>query len=201
MTPPRQHLTPDELDSLLHGEPGPSQLEHLTDCAECALLLGQHRAVVSSLEALPHFDPGEEFADQVMFQVAVPDPFAMRSIATARRRVLETGRRRALAASAGIAIIGLMAASIIWTSLNREVLSSAGSWLGGEASQWFWVALRGAFANVTEQPWFDTARGALGAPVRLAAVSACIMLLYVVGLMALRRLMALPSEGAAHAGA
>lgn len=201
MTPPRQHLTPDELDSLLQGEPGPSQLEHLTDCAECALLLGQHRAVVSSLEALPHFDPGDEFADQVMFQIAVPDPFAMRSIATARRRVLESGRSRALAASVGIAIVGLMAASIIWTALNREVLSSAGSWLGGEASQWFWVALRGTFANVTEQPWFDTARRALGAPVRLAAVSACIMLVYVVGLMALRRLMALPSEGAAHAGA
>jgi hypothetical protein len=201
MTGPRQHLTPDEIDSLLEGEPTPSQLEHLTDCAECTLLLGQHRAVVSSLDALPYFDPGEEFADQVMFQVAVPDPFAMRSMATARRRLLETGRRRALAASVAVALVGMMTASIIWTSLNREVLTSAGSWLGGEATQWFWVALRGAFANVTEQPWFDSARRALGAPVRLAAVSACIMLLYVVGLMALRRLMALPSEGAAHAGA
>ncbi|HET8634913.1 MAG TPA: hypothetical protein VFL88_12265 [Gemmatimonadales bacterium] len=201
MTGPRQHLTPDEIDSLLAGEPASSRLEHLTDCAECALLLGQHRAVVSSLETLPYFDPGEEFADQVMFQVAVPDPFAMRSMATARRRVLETGRGRALAASVAVALVGMMTASIIWTSLNREVLTSAGSWLGGEATQWFWVALRGAFANVTEQPWFGTARNVLGAPVRLAAVSACIMLLYVVGLMALRRLMAFPSEGAAHAGA
>jgi hypothetical protein len=201
MTGPRQHLTPDEIDSLLQGEPTPSQLEHLTDCAECALLLGQHRAVVSSLEALPHFDPGDEFADQVMFQVAVPDPFAMRSIATSRRRLLETGRSRALVASVAVAVVGLMAASVIWTSLNREVLSSAGTWLGGEASQWFWVALRGAFANVTEQPWFDTARRAVGGPARLAAVSACGMLLYVVGLVALRRLMAFPSKGAAHAGA
>lgn len=201
MTGPRQHLTPDEIDSLLKGEPTSSQLEHLTDCAECTLLLGQHRAVVSSLEALPHFDPGDEFTDQVMFQVAVPDPFAMRSMATARRRLLETGRSRALAASVAVALVGMMAASIIWTSLNREVLASAGSWLGGEATQWFWVALRGAFANVTEQPWFDTARSVIGAPMRLAAVSACVMLLYVVGLMALRRLMAFPSEGAAHAGA
>jgi hypothetical protein len=201
MTPPRQHLTPDEIDSLLQGEAAPSQLEHLTDCAECALLLGQHRAVVSSLEALPQFDPGDEFADQVMFQVAVPDPFAMRSMAPARRRVLETGRSRALAASVAVMLVGMMAASVIWTSLNREVVSSAGSWLGGEANQWFWVALRGAFANVTEQPWFDTARHLLGGPARLAAVSACVMLLYVFGLVALRRLMALPTNGAAHAGA
>ncbi len=201
MTGPRQHLTPDEIDSLLAGEPTPSQLEHLSDCAECALLLGQHRAVVASLEALPHFEPGDEFADQVMFQVAVPDPFAMRSMATARRRMLETGRSRALVASVAVALVGMMAASIIWTALNREVLTSTGSWLGSEATQWFWVAVRGAFANVTEQPWFDTARRAFGAPARLAAVSACIMFLYVVGLMALRRLMAIPSEGAAHAGA
>jgi hypothetical protein len=201
MTGPRQHLTPDEIDSLLQGESTPSQLEHLNDCAECSLLLGQHRAVVASLEALPLFDPGDEFADQVMFQVAVPDPFAMRSMATARRRLLETGRSRAFAASVAVALVGMMTASIIWTWLNRELVSSAGSWLGGEATQWFWVALRGVFANVTEQPWFNTARNAIGAPMRLAAVSACVMLLYVVGLMALRRLMAIPSEGAAHAGA
>lgn len=201
MTGPRQHLTPDEIDSLLTGKPNPSELEHLNDCAECALLLGQHRAVVASLEALPQFSPGDEFADQVMFQVAVPDPFAMRSMATARRRVLETGRGRAWAASVAVALVGMMAASIIWTSLNREALASAGSWLGGEATQWFWVALRGAFANVTEQPWFDSARNIIGGPARLAAVSACVMLLYVIGLMALRRLMALPTNGAAHAGA
>jgi hypothetical protein len=125
----------------------------------------------------------------------------MRSMATARRRLLETGRSRAFAASVAVALVGMMTASIIWTSLNRELVSSAGSWLGGEATQWFWVALRGAFANVTEQPWFDAARSAIGAPMRLAAVSACVMLLYVVGLVALRRLMAIPSEGAAHAGA
>jgi hypothetical protein len=203
MTRPRQHLTPDDIDALLRDGADPSLLEHMIDCAECALLMGQQRAVVASLDALPHFSPSEDFADQVMFQVAVPDPFAMRSMATARRRVLETGRSRALAASVAIMLVGAMAASIIWTSLNRELLTSAGTWLGGEATQWFWVAVRGTFANVTEQPWFDAARRAFGAPVRLAAVSACIMLLYAVGLMALRRLMAFPSptEGAAHAGA
>lgn len=201
MTRPRQHLTPDDIDALLRDGADPSLLEHMIDCAECALLMGQQRAVVASLDALPHFSPSEDFADQVMFQVAVPDPFAMRSMATARRRVLETGRSRALAASVAIMLVGMMAASVIWTSLNREVVTSAGSWIGGEATQWFWVALRGAFANVTEQPWFDGARHLLGGPARLAAVSACVMLLYVAGLMALRRLMALPANGAAHAGA
>lgn len=201
MTRPSWHLTPDEIDSLLHGASDPSLLQHADECAECALLVGQHRAVVRTLESLPPFSPSEDFADQVMFQVAVPDPFAMRSIATARERVLHDARTRALAASVAVVLVGAMAASIIWTSLNREVLTSAGNWLGGEATQWFWVALRGAFANVTEQPWFDAARRLLGGPIRLALVSAGATLLYAAGLVALRKLMTSPSEGAAHASA
>jgi hypothetical protein len=201
MTRPSWHLTPDEMDSLLRGEAEPSLLQHSEECAECALLIGQHRSVIRTLESLPELVPSEDFADQVMFQVAVPDPFAMRSIATARQRVLHDSRARALAASVTVVLVGAMAASVIWTSFNREVLTSAGNWLGGEATQWFWVALRGAFANITEQPWFDAARQMLGAPVRLALVSAGASLLYAGGLFALRKLMTSPAEGAAHAGA
>jgi hypothetical protein len=201
MTPTSPHLSAEELDAVLDGTADTSLLRHAEDCAGCAKLLGQHRAVIQALDTLPRFAPSEDFADQVMFQVAVPDPFAMRSIATARRRVLSTARSRALAASVAVALVGTMAASIIWTALNRDVLASTGHWLGGEAMQWFWVALRGTFANVTEQPWFEAVRRLFGAPVRIALASALAMLLYGGGLYALRKLMTLPAEGAAHANA
>lgn len=199
--PPELHLAPDDVDALLHDEPGAAVAQHLEHCADCRLLLRDQRRVAESIEALPLFAPSDEFADQVMFQVAVPDPFAMRSMATVRHRLLGNPRARAMAAASLIVMVGAMAASVIWTAAHREVLQAAGSWLGGEASQWFWVALRGTFANITEQPWFEPARRVLGGPARLALLSAGAMLLYAGGLMALRRLMALPSQGVAHAGA
>ncbi len=200
MTRSRQHLTPDEIDALLFGESTPSLFQHARDCDACARAVAEQRAVIRALESLREFSPSEDFADQVMFQIAVPDPFAIRSIASAPGRLLVTARSRAVAASVGVLLVGAMAASIIWTALNREVLASAGQWIGGEATQWFWVLLRGTFANVTEQPWFDSVRQGLGAPARLAAASAVAMMLYAGGLMALRKLMSLPS-GAAHASA
>lgn len=201
MTRQSWHLTPDELDSLLSGAPGSSLLQHTHECAECAQLAAQHTAVIQAVQSLPELSPSEDFVEQVMFQVAVPDPFAMRSLATARQRMFRDSRSRALAASVTVLLIGAMAASIVWTLLNRETLASAGSWLGGEATQWLWVALREGFANITEQPWFGAARQLLGAPARLALLSGGAMLVYAAGLFALRKLMAFPAEGAAHAEA
>jgi hypothetical protein len=201
MTPTSPHLSAEELDAVLDGTAEASLFRHAEECAGCAKLLGQHRAVIQALETLPQFAPSDEFADQVMFQVAVPDPFAMRSLATARRRMLGSTRSRALAASVAVMLVGTMAASIIWTVFNRDVLASTGHWLGGEAMQWFWVALRGTFANITEQPWFEAMRRVFGAPARIALASACAMALYGGGLYALRKLMTFPTEGTAHANA
>jgi hypothetical protein len=199
--PSAQHLTPDEIDRLLEGPSDPSLTQHLDGCTTCASTLREQGMVVRTLESLPVFAPSDDFADQVMFQVAVPDPFAIRSLASTRERVLHSSRARAWVLSAAALLLATMGASIVWTALNRETLASAGDWLGGQATQWFWVAIRGAFANITEQPWFGPMRQALGAPARLALLSACAMLLYAGGVLALRKLMTFPSQGAAHARA
>ncbi len=195
------HLSSDDFDALLEGAASQDAHRHLAGCALCREQVAADRTIVTRLEALASFAPSAGFPDQVMARVVMPDPFALHSFGTARRRLFATRRSLAAAASVAIIVVGAMAASVIWTLGNRETLAAAGSWLGGEAMSWLWIAVRGGAANLMEQPWYAAARGFLGSPTRLALVSAAISMVYLGGLFALRRLMALPSQGGAHAHA
>jgi hypothetical protein len=53
---------------------------------------------------------------------------------------------------------------------------------------------------VMEQPWYDGFKLLVGNPTRLALASAAASLAYLGGVLALRRLLALPTVGVAHAG-
>jgi hypothetical protein len=55
-------------------------------------------------------------------------------------------------------------------------------------------------SNVIEQPWYDGAKVLVGNPTRLALASAVASFAYLGGVLALRRLLALPTQGVAHAG-
>ena len=195
------HLSSDDFDALLEGAASQDAHRHLAECAFCRDQVASDRTIVTRLESLSSFAPSAEFPEQVMARVVMPDPFALHSFGTARRRMFATRRSLAAAASVAIIVVGAMAASVIWTLGNRETLAAAGSWLGGEAVSWLWIAVRGGAANLMEQPWYAAARGFLGSPTRLAVLSAGISTLYLGGLIALRKLMALPSQGGAHAHA
>jgi hypothetical protein len=92
-----------------------------------------------------------------------------------------------------------MAASALWTLANRDMFVAAGNWLAGEAGRWAWVGLRGAAVNLIEQPWFSGFRSLIDAPGRLAVASAAMSLMYVSGVLALRRLLAVPTQRVGHA--
>src|SRR5687768_6570014 len=97
----------------------------------------------TQLAALPLFAPRDDFSDRVMASVRVPDPFAIRSLRTARRRLFASPRAVAIAASLAVLVAGSMAASVVWTLANRDTLLALGGWLSAEAGQWAWVAVRG----------------------------------------------------------
>jgi hypothetical protein len=67
---------------------------------------------------------------------------------------------------------------------------------GGQAA---WFAVRGVASNFIEQPWYGTVRGLVENPGRLALISALASLVYLGGIIALRRLLALPTQQVAHA--
>ena len=193
------HLGPDELEAWLAGVRAPALLRHVDECSVCLELVRAEEALVVELGALPLHNPRPDFADRVMAFVRVPDPFAIRAIQAARRRLFASRRSVAIAACLAVVLLGSMAASAAWTLANRDTLSAAGAWLAGEAGRWAWVGLRGAALNLIEQPWFSGFRSLVDAPGRLAVASAAMSLMYVSGILALRRLLAVPTQRVAHA--
>ncbi len=196
---PAPHLSPDDIDAWLAGSLAPNGMRHLAECPVCRAFAEEERELVDQLAALPLFTPRADFADWVMASVQIPDPFAIRSLAATRRRLLANRRSLAIAATFAIALLGAMAASAVWTLANQDTLLAAGNWLLGETGQIAWTGLRGAALNLIEQPWYGGFRDLMDAPGRLAIVSALASLTYVGGVLALRRLLAVPARRVAHA--
>ena len=191
--PYEQHLTLDDIDALLEDASYAAAHPHLLGCTACRERIDSEREIVTRLAALPYAAPSPQFAERVMARVTMPAPRAV----TVRRSVRPSVR---LALAASVVLLA-MAGSVLWSIANRELLSAATSSLGNGALDWAWLTVRGVAANLIEQPWYAGIRGFFGDPIRLAMISGGITLVYLGGVFALRRLMALPTQGVAHAHA
>jgi len=197
MTPaPGPHLSPDDVELWLIDSLDAERTRHLELCPECFDRAQAEREIMEQLAALPLMAPSAGFADRVMARVTVADPFALRSL---RQRIFASRRSMAVAASLAFALVGSMAASVAWSLANQEVLVSAGNWLLAQGAQAGWLTLRGLASNFIEQPWYESARAFADHPARLAGALGAIALAYLSGMLALRRLLALPSQQVAHA--
>jgi hypothetical protein len=197
---PESHLTPDQIDAWLAGALDAEAQRHVDSCPLCLEQLRAEGEIAEQVAALPLWTPSPGFADRVMASVILPDPFAIRSLQATRRRWFSTPRAIAVAATLALVVVGSMTGSIVWTLNHQETLASLGSWLlsqGGEAA---WIGLRGLASNFIEQPWYSGFRTLAESPGRLALVSALASLAYLGGVVALRRLLALPTQRVAHAG-
>jgi hypothetical protein len=197
--PPGTHLSPDEIDSWLSGNLAREWQQHLDQCQTCLERVRVEREIVDQIATLPLMSPADGFSDRVMASVSVPDPFSIRSLQATQRRLFATRRSLAIAASVTLLILGSMAGSIAWSLANRETLASIGNWLLTAGGQVAWLSLRGVASNVIEQPWYTGIRSLLENPGRLAVASALATTVYLVGVLALRRLLALPTQQVAHA--
>jgi hypothetical protein len=197
--PPGTHLSPDEIDSWLSGNLAREWQQHLDQCQTCLERVRIEREIVDQIATLPLMSPADGFSDRVMASVSVPDPFSIRSLQATQRRLFATRRSLAIAASVTLLILGSMAGSIAWSLANQETLASIGNWLLTAGGQVAWLSLRGVASNVIEQPWYTGIRSLLENPGRLAVASALATTVYLVGVLALRRLLALPTQQVAHA--
>lgn len=93
-----------------------------------------------------------------------------------------------------------MAGSIAWSLTHQETLASLGNWLLSEGSELAWLSLRGLASNVMEQPGYSGIQSLLNNPIRIAFGSALAFAVYLGGVLALRRLLAPPTQQVAHAG-
>jgi hypothetical protein len=197
--PPGTHLSPDEIDSWLSGNLAREWQQHLDQCQTCLERVRIEREIVDQIATLPLMSPADGFSDRVMASVSVPDPFSIRSLQATQRRVFATRRSLAIAASLTLLILGSMGGSIAWSLANQDTLASIGNWLLTAGGQVAWLSLRGVASNVIEQPWYTGVRSLLENPGRLAIASALATTVYLIGVLALRRLLALPTQQVAHA--
>ena len=198
--PTGAHLSPDEIDSWLAGTLALEWQQHLDSCQACLERAEAEREIVEQIGMLPLISPAPDFAERVMASVVVPDPFAIRSIQATQRRLFATRKSVAVAASLALLLLGSMAGSIVWSLTHQETMASIGSWILAQGGQVAWLGLRGLASNLIEQPWYSGIRSVIDNPVRLALGSALASLAYLVGVFALRRLLALPTQQVAHAG-
>jgi hypothetical protein len=187
------HLTPEDLDAWLAGALAPAAQEHLAGCPACQERADTEQEIVALISGL-------QLADRVMARVTVPQPLQVRTLDLLRRRVFTSRRSMAFAAGLLLVIVGSMAGSVVWTLGHQETLTALGSWLTAQAGQAAWLGVRGVASNFIEQPWFAGFRELASSPARLAIASGLALLAYLSGVLALRRLLALPTPQVAHAG-
>ncbi|HKP30939.1 MAG TPA: hypothetical protein VJU15_16120 [Gemmatimonadales bacterium] len=188
------HLSPDELDALLVGVMSATVRSHLADCGLCRAVASTDRAVVIGLERLPRFSPRIGFSDRVMLQVDVPKP-VVRSILGLRFRV-PTGRGLALAASVAVIFLAGVTTSVVWSLGHRDVLAGWGQQAMALLDNWLWLGLRALAANVAEQPWYEGVRGFFASPARAAVGVLGLLTTWSLGVIALKRLVSLPTRAA-----
>lgn len=197
--PSDPHLSDDEIDAWLAGALAPALQRHVDLCQVCSEQLRVEREIADQIASLPLLGPTPGFSDRVMASVIVPDPFAIRSIQAARRRLFATPKSIALAASLALLLLGSMTGSILWSLSHQQTLTSLGSWLVSQGGQAVWFGVRSLASNFIEQPWYSSVRALAESPGRLALISAMASLAYLGGLVALRRLLAPPTQQVAHA--
>lgn len=200
MTVDDLHLTMDELDAHLVGRLELTRQRHLEQCAECRAFAEAERELAARLASLPLFNPQAGFAERVMVSVRVPERQPAWTLAGLRHR-FAAPETRGRAAAVAAALVGSMGLSVAWSLTHPDALIQAGNWLSSEGSQLLWVGLRGTASNLMEQPWYDSARDLLATPARLALVAGSSVLAYLSGMVALRRLLSVPSHRVAGASA
>jgi hypothetical protein len=125
-----RHLLPNEIDLLVDGDLsagfGVSPLRaHLDECADCRARVDELRAVADLLDSLPHHAPRLRFADEVMAQVQVVEPWHVALTDSARKLVPEGKAGRALvAAGAGVAAV-TVSGSAVWLAFRADLATWA----------------------------------------------------------------------------
>jgi hypothetical protein len=134
-----------------------------------------------------------------MARLAVAQPLHVSTLTLLRRRALASRRSIAVAAGLLVLVAASMAASVVWTLGHQATLAALGEWIGAQAGQAAWLGVRGVASNFIEQPWFAEVRDLAASPARLGIAAALALVVYLSGVLALRRLLALPTQRVAHA--
>lgn len=176
-----RHLLSNEIDLLLDGEAGfgvAPLREHVDACAECRARLDEARVVSDALERLQHFAPRSGFADRVLNQVHIVEPWHVAALDTARRFVPESRPLR-VAALAGAAVSSVaISASAVWIAWSANLTASSATVAAGRVRHALSAGAQSVLETALGAGAFEALRanGAMGLAIAgvglLAAVGA-----------------------------
>ena len=118
-----RHLLPDEIDQLLDGEAGfgvAPLVAHVDSCDRCRAQLAEAREVVNALEHLPHFAPAQRFADRVMAQVQVFEPWHVTALDTVKQWVPSSRPARAFGLAAASVLALVISVTVVWMAVRLD---------------------------------------------------------------------------------
>ena len=174
-----RHLLPDEIDQLVDGEAGfgvaPLQA-HVERCERCRSELEAMRAVVRSLEELPHHAPSPLFAERVMAQVQIFEPWHVAALDSARRVAPRSAPTRvAAAAMLGVTTLALSVGGV-WLAMRVEILRFFFGIAAERVRTSVLSGAGGALADMLGQPAVETLR-ATGTAGILIAITGFLLVL------------------------
>lgn len=170
-----RHLLPHEFDLLLDGDAGfglgPLRA-HVRACAECRAEFEEAQAVLGELDAIPHLAPTPGFADRVMTQVPVFEPWHVALADTARALVPASPAMRVVAALGAIGVGSLASLAALWLLARVDLLALA-TGLTADRSR---AALGQLGAQIAATLLGDGARDASGGLLLLALAAGVLAL-------------------------
>ncbi|MBX3132244.1 MAG: hypothetical protein KF689_02500 [Gemmatimonadaceae bacterium] len=179
-----RHLLPQELDLLVDSDAGfglAPLKAHVETCPECSAQLATLQGIAGQLDALPHFAPRHGFADRVMTQVQVIEPWHVALADSARRLIPETTGMRVLAAAAAGIAATTVSGTALWLAFRMDLLG----WSAGAALE---QGGRGAWGAIGAT--VRAAVGALGDGTTVAAGATALAGTAIFAVLAFRRLAA-----------
>ncbi len=172
----RHHL-PDEFDLLVDTESGFESgfgvaplRAHVRECAACRAELTRAETVAEALDVLPYFAPSIGFADRVMADVQVFEPWHVALADTARRLVPASAPMRVLAASGALTTGALLTTIVLWVLARADVLAFTTDAAAAYARGALWDGLRGTIIALAGTSATSGATVALALAMLVAAL-------------------------------
>jgi len=119
-----RHLLPNEIDLLVDGDAGfgvAPLRAHLSECDDCRARFDELRIVAEAVDSLPHFTPKLRFADGIMQNVQIVEPWHVALSESVKRLVPSSAPMRLLAgAGAGLAAVTI-SGSAAWLAFRGDL--------------------------------------------------------------------------------
>ena len=189
-----RHLLPDEFDLLVDEEIGfgvPELQAHVRECDKCRIELDSARTVMSRIESLPHISPSPLFAEKVMAQVNVFEPWHVAATNTIRALVPRHRPVRIALGAAALTSCFTLTTMALWIASRFD----SAMLLAGMVYETAAAAALGAATAIVGPRAVETLQAG-GAPMvlTLASVMAVAAVASVIGIRRASRLIAAQSR-------